>query len=128
MGWIANENNTKVFRINFRENRKLHKLDFPTKEQARTHIELKKRQIEQDKDLRAAEAKLDQDLDRLDELTQQIIVAAFICAGLVRRKSVWQFVNRVNNPLTREEKAFIRKVKFKAKLRDFRELKSRFQN
>ena len=119
MGWITNEDNTRVFRINFRENRNLN---FPSKEEAKALPEFKKYQIQPEKTLRAAEAKLDQDLDRLTQLVDQIVEESFICQGMVRRKSVFQVVGRLNNPLTQEEKSHIRRVKFKAKPQDFAEI------
>jgi hypothetical protein len=124
MGWITNEDNTRVFRINFRENRKLHKLDLLAKEEERTPLEFNKHQIQPEISLLAAEAKLDQDLDRLSRLVDQIVEESFICQGMVRRKGVFQSVSRLNNPLTDVEKAHIRRVKFNAKPRSFDELKS----
>ena len=125
MGWITNEDNIRVFRIKFRESRKLHKLDFPLKGDAKAYLKLKNDEIQVSKARIAAESQIDQNLDRLSQLVDQIVEESLICQGMVRRKGVFQLVSRLNNPLTNEEKANIRRVKFKAKPRSFAELKGR---
>jgi hypothetical protein len=122
MGWITNEDNTRVFRIDFRINRKLHALDSSTKEEAMAPLECKWHQIQLEKNLRAAEAKLDQDLDRLSQLVDQIVEESLICQGMIRRKGVFQLVSRLNNPLTNEDKAHIWRVKFNASPQSLQEL------
>ncbi len=125
MGWITNKDSTRVFRIKFRENRKFHKLDFPVKGEAKSYLRLKKHEIQSITSRRAAENQIDQNLDRLSQLVDQIVEESLICQGMVRRKGVFQLVSRLNIPLTNEEKANIRRVKFNAKPRSFEELKGR---
>ncbi len=125
MGWITNKDDARVFRIKFRENRKLHKLEFPSKSEAKAYLKLKNNQIQLIKSRRADENQIDQNLDRLSQLIDQIVEESFVCQGMFRRKGVFQLVSRLNNPLTNEEKANIRRVKFNAKPRSFDELKGR---
>ena len=125
MDWITNKDNTKVFRIKFRENRKLHKLDFSSISDAKVFLKLKNIQIQGSKARIAAENQIDQNLDRLSQLVDQIVEESLICQGMVRRKGVFQLVSRLNTPLTNEEKANIRRVKLKAKPRSFEELQGR---
>ena len=123
MGWITYKDSTRVFRIKFCENRKLHKLDFPLKGDAKAYLKLKNNEIQVSKARIAAENQIDQNLDRLSRLVEQIVEESLICQGIVRRKGVFQLVSRLNNPLTNEEKANIRRVKLKAKPRSFEDLK-----
>jgi hypothetical protein len=125
MGWIINENCTRVFRIKFRENRNLHTLDFLTKEQAKSFLEFEINQLQSNQARLAAENQVEENLDLRSHLVNQFVEESHICKGMVRKKGVFQLVNRLNNPLTNEEKAHIRRVKFNAKPQSFQELQSK---
>lgn len=60
------------------------------------------------------ETKLESALVELERLSNQIIEQTLVCRGVIRRAGVWQFVDRLNKPLTQEEKLYIRRIKAKA--------------
>ena len=113
MGWIKHDNLTRHYELRLRKRGRTESLDFETKEEAIAYIahqnELKS--IEREFIAKDLEAELRD--DRLLQLAEQFIDETLICRGMIKRKGVFQFTNRVNNPLTDEEKSRIRRVKAK---------------
>ncbi len=86
---------------------------FRSKEEADAYTSHRKelKSIEREFITKDLEAELRE--DRLLQLVDQFIEETLICRGMIKRKGVFQFTNRVNNPLTPEEKSRIRSVKAK---------------
>ncbi len=125
MPWIKEDEYSKFYSLVIRSRRLLRVIDFKTKDAAMAYLDLRRELKRQQMERIDAENQIDQNLDRLSQLVDQIVEESLICQGMVRRKGVYQLVSRLNHPLTNEEKANIRRVKFKAKPRSFEELKGR---
>lgn len=64
---------------------------------------------------RLAKAKeLEKMLDRSAELAHQLSVQHLVCTGHILRQGVWQRVSRLNKPLNRDERNYIRRIKRKS--------------
>ncbi len=125
MPWIKEDEYSKFYSLVIRSRRLLRVIDFKTKDAAMAYLDLRRELKRQQMERIDAENQIDQNLDRLSQLVDQIVEESLICQGMVRKKGVYQLVSRLNHPLTNEEKANIRRVKFKAKPRSFEELKGR---
>ncbi len=86
---------------------------FRSKEEADAYIAHRNELKSIERELITKDIEADLRQDRLLQLVDQFIEETLICRGMIKRKGVFQFAKRVNNPVTPEEKSRIRSVKAK---------------
>ena len=74
-----------------------------------------KLQREQSRDIIEKSLAFESRLNELEKLVNELTQQHLICTGHIQRKSVWQRTDRLNKPLTQEERNLIRRIKSKCK-------------
>jgi hypothetical protein len=114
MAWEKNNRGNPRFVIKQRIKGKVMSKVFRTEEAARAY----RQDINEKKDvvkrMLEHELEVERKMDLLEKLVNQMIEHDLVCRGMIRRQGVWQFVDRLNKPLTHEEKLHIRRIKANA--------------